>query len=69
MTLTGVDRKRFRLRKWLRIAVCILILAAVIILAFWFFLMLTLQGSFQAEPATMEEILQMNLVERWFFLR
>ena len=69
MTLTGVDRKRFRLRKWLRIAISILTLAAVIILSFWFFLLLTLKGSFQAEPATMEEILQMNLVERWFFLR
>ena len=69
MTFIGVCRKRFRFRKWLRIAISILTLAAVIILAFWFFLMLTLQGSFQAEPATMEEILQMNLVERWFFLR
>ena len=69
MTITGVGRKRFRFRKWLRIAISILTLAAVIILAFWFFLMLTLQGSFQAEPTTMEEILQMNLVERWFFLR
>ena len=69
MTFIGVCRKRFRPKKWLRTVICVLILAAVIMLTFWFFLMLTLQGSFQAEPATMEEILQMNLVERWFFLR
>ncbi|MBR3354267.1 MAG: hypothetical protein IKG47_02730 [Oscillospiraceae bacterium] len=69
MMFTGVGRKRVWFRKCLRMAFCILILAAVIVLSFWIFLMLTLQGSFQAEPATLEEILQMNLVERWFFLR
>ena len=58
-----------RLKKEVRIAVYLVLFLALIAAAIGAFAFFARYGSYKVSPATVEEVAQMNVVERWFFGR